>query len=246
VSRAIGVDIGGSGIKAAVVDIEKGDFEGKRVRIETPHPATPEAVVATTHEAIAGFPDDLPVGIGFPAAIIRGTVMTAAHVDPGWIGFAGTPAFEAGLERPCTMLNDADAAGLAEMRFGQGKGEDGVVAMLTLGTGIGSALFLNGQLVPNTEFGHMEIRGADAESRAAASRRKADDLSWSEWASLVDEVIHRVDLLIWPELVILGGGVSRRAEKFVPLLTARPRIEPAHLQNRAGIVGAACRASEVL
>jgi len=246
VSRAIGVDIGGSGIKAAIVDVEKGDFDGERVKIATPRPATPEAVVATTREAIAGFPADLPVGIGFPAAVLDGTVMTAAHVDPAWIGFAGTPAFAHAFERECTMLNDADAAGLAEMRFGSGEGEQGVVVMLTLGTGIGSALFINGELVPNTEFGHIEIRGQDAESRAAASRRKADDLSWTEWAALLDEAIHRLDLLLWPELVILGGGVSRKAEKFVPLLTARPRIVPARLLNRAGIVGAACRAREVL
>jgi polyphosphate glucokinase len=245
-SRAIGVDIGGSGIKAAVVDIDKGDFDGERVRFGTPQPATPEAVVATAREAIAEFPADLPVGIGFPAAILDGIVMTAAHVDPGWIGFPGNEAFEEGLGRRCAMLNDADAAGLAEMRFGRGRGEHGVVLMLTLGTGIGSALFLDGQLVPNTEFGHIEIRGQDAESRAAASRRKADDLSWNEWAALLDEAIQRLDLLVWPRLVILGGGVSRKAEKFIPLLTARPQIEAAQLQNRAGIVGAACRASEVL
>ena len=245
-SLAIGVDIGGSGIKAALVDVAAGDFAGERVRAETPQPATPEAVVSCTAQLLEGFPADLPVGIGFPAAIIDGSPTTATHVDDSWIGHPAVAAFTDGLGRACTMLNDADAAGLAEMRFGRGAGESGVVLMLTLGTGIGSALFLDGRLVPNTELGHIEIRGKDGEDRAAASRRKADGLSWPEWAARLEEYLTRLDLLIWPELVILGGGVSRKADKFIPLLDVRPPVVAARLQNRAGIVGAACRASEVL
>lgn len=245
-SHAIGVDIGGSGIKAAVVDIRKGDLVGERVRLDTPQPAEPEAVIETVRQTIDDLPANLPVGIGFPTAIVDGVIMTAAHVSQAWIGFQARGAFEKGLGRPCALLNDADAAGLAEARFGKGAGVPGVVLLLTLGTGIGSAVFIDGHLVPNTEFGHIEVRGMDGEKRAASSRRKAENLSWEEWAGRLDEFIHRVDRLLWPNLVILGGGVSRKSEKFVPLLTVRPPVVAADLENRAGIVGAACRASEVL
>lgn len=245
-TQAIGVDIGGSGIKAAIVDITQGDFVGDRVRLDTPQPAEPAAVVETARQAIADFPTDLPVGIGFPTAIVGGTIMTASHVSDSWIGFNGRAAFEEGLGRPCTLLNDADAAGLAEVRFGKGAGVPGVVLLLTLGTGIGSALFIDGHLVPNTEMGHIEVRGMDGEKRAAASRRAAEDLSWAEWAARLDEYLERVDRLLWPDLIILGGGVSRKADKFLPLLDVRPKVIAADLRNRAGIVGAACRASEVL
>ena len=245
-TQMVGVDIGGSGIKAGLVDVSTGELVGERVRVKTPQPAEPDAVVAATAEAIGGFSEDLPVGIGFPSAIVGGVIMTATHIADTWIGFNGEEAFEAVLGRRCTLLNDADAAGLAEARFGEGRGVPGVVLMLTLGTGIGSALFIDGRLVPNTEFGHIEIRGTAGENRAAASRRKADELSWKDWAGLVQEYLERVDRLVWPDLMILGGGVSRKAEKFVPLLHVRPKLVTARLKNRAGIIGAACRADEVL
>lgn len=243
--RALGVDIGGSGIKGALVDLARGALAVERLRLETPQPATPEAVIATAVEVIRSFDADGPVGIGLPAAIVGGEVMTAANLDPAWIGTSAERLFTAAAGRPCTVLNDADAAGLAEMRFGAGAGVAGVVLVLTLGTGIGSALFLDGRLVPNTELGHIEVRGKDAELRAAASVRKAKKLTMAAWAKRLDEYIDRVDRLLWPDLIILGGGISRRAGEFLPLLTPRPRVVPAALQNEAGIVGAALRAAEL-
>jgi polyphosphate glucokinase len=244
--RAVGVDIGGSGIKAAVVDNGVGDFVTERVRVATPKPGEPGAILAATQQAIAEFPPGLPVGLGFPGPIVDGRVMTAAHVSDTWIGHNAVEAFQQGLGRPCTVINDADAAGLAEVRFGQGADCSGVVLLLTLGTGIGSALFIDGTLVPNTELGHIEVRGMDGEMRAAASRRNVEGLTWKEWAGRLEEFITRVDRLIWPDLVILGGGVSRKSEKFMPYLNVRPKVVPALLKNRAGIIGAACRAIEVL
>ena len=244
-SPALGVDIGGSGIKGALVDLGRGALAVERVRLDTPQPATPEAVIATTAEVIRSFPSDGPVGIGLPAAIVGGVVMTAANLDPAWIGASAEQLFSAAVGRPCALLNDADAAGLAEVRYGAGAGVRGVVLVLTLGTGVGSALFLDGRLVPNTELGHIEVRGKDAELRAAASVRKAKKLSMEAWAARLDEYIDRIDQLLWPDLIILGGGISRRAAEFVPLLTPRPRVVPAALQNEAGIVGAALRAAEL-
>lgn len=241
---ALGVDIGGSGIKGAPVGLERGALAAERVRVETPQPATPEAVIAATAAVIAGFGMDGPVGIGLPAAIVGGRVMTAANLDQAWIGMDAERLFSAAVGRSCVLLNDADAAGLAEVRFGAGAGVPGVVLMLTLGTGIGSALFVDGRLVPNTELGHIEVRGKDAELRAAASVRKAKRLSMKAWARRLDEYIDRVDRLLWPDLIILGGGISRRAAEFLPHLTPRPRVVPAALQNEAGIVGAALRAAE--
>jgi polyphosphate glucokinase len=243
--RALGVDIGGSGIKGALVDLEHGVLAAERVRLETPQPATPGAVVAAAAEVIRSFEADGPVGIGLPAAIVGGEVMTAANLDKAWIGASAETLFTAAVGRPCAILNDADAAGLAEMRFGAGAGVRGVVLVLTLGTGIGSALFLDGRLVPNTELGHIEVRGKDAELRAAATVRKAKKLSMERWARRLDEYIDRVDQLLWPDLIILGGGISRRADEFLHLLTPRPRVVPAALQNEAGIIGAALRAAEL-
>ena len=176
-ASAIGIDIGGTGIKAAAVDVQEGRLASDRVRLLTPHPATPEAVVATAGEAIASLPGDGPVGIGLPAAIVDGHVMTAANLAKEWVGVGVRHAFSEAFGRPAVVLNDADAAGLAEMRFGAGRGESGVVMVLTLGTGIGSALFIDGELVPNTELGHLEMRGKDAEERAAASVRERKGLS---------------------------------------------------------------------
>lgn len=241
--RALGVDIGGSGIKAAVVDCATGELVGERVRLDTPRPGTPEAVIAATREAMAEFPADLPVGVGFPGPVVRGTIMAATHMDDAWIGLDAEAAFAAGLGRSCTVLNDADAAGLAEVEFGAGAGRPGVVVVLTLGTGIGSAVFLDGQLVPNTEFGHIEIDGMAGERRAAASRRTAEDLSWEAWAARLETYLSRLDRLIWPDLIILGGGVSRKQQKFLHLLSVRPTLMVAELRNRAGIIGAATRAA---
>ena len=241
----IGVDIGGSGIKAGVVDARRGALIGDRIRVETPQPAVPEAVVQATAGIIAALgPDAGPVGIGLPSALVDGTAMTAANIDPSWIGVKAAELFSEAVGRPCVVLNDADAAGLAEIRFGAGKGVPGVVLMLTLGSGIGSALFVDGVLVPNTELGHIEIRGKDAELRASAGARERRGLSVREWAPLLDEYLDRVDKLIWPDLIILGGGISKRADKFLGLLTVRPRIVAATLRNEAGIVGAAMRARE--
>lgn len=239
----LGVDIGGSGIKAALVDVERGTLVGDRVRVETPQPAAPEAVLRATADLVAGMGEG-PVGVGFPAAILRGRVMTASNIDRRWIGLQADHLLTEALGRPVSLLNDADAAGLAEVRFGAGRDVPGVVLMLTLGTGIGSALFLDGRLVPNTELGHLEIRGKDAERRAASSVRTERHLSWARWARRLNEVLDRIDLLFWPDLVILGGGVSRRADRFLPLIATRPRVVAARLQNEAGIVGAALRAAE--
>lgn len=242
---AIGIDIGGTGIKAAAVDLEAGDLAGERIRIPTPHPPTPDAVMETAANTIATLPADAAVGVGFPAAFVDGEVMESPNMDPAWIGLNARDAFTARLGRPVTLLNDADAAGLAEVRFGAGKGVRGVVLVLTLGTGIGSALFTDGHLVPNTEIGHIELRGKDAELRAAASVRERKDLSWKRWARRLNEYLQAVDRLFWPDLIILGGGVSKKPEKFVPHLDVRPPLEPAQLANRAGIVGAALRAAEL-
>jgi polyphosphate glucokinase len=241
------VDIGGSGIKAGIVDARRGVLVGERVRVATPQPAVPEAVVAATAALVAGLGADAgPVGIGVPGAIVSGRVMTAANIDHSWIGVEAADLFSAAIGRPCVVLNDADAGGLAEMRFGAGRGVKGAVLFLTLGTGIGSALFLDGALVPNTELGHIEIRGKDAETRASAGARDRRGLSFAEWAPLLNEYLNRIDALIWPDLVILGGGISRKASKFLPLLDVRPPVVAAALQNEAGMVGTAMRAREVL
>jgi polyphosphate glucokinase len=243
----IGVDIGGSGIKGAVVDPRRGELKGERIRVETPQPATPEAVVAATASLIAELgPDGGPVGIGLPSPIVDGTAMMAANIDKSWIGVNAAEAFSEAVGRECIVINDADAAGLAEVRFGAGRGVPGVVLLLTLGTGIGSALFVDGALVPNMELGHIEIRGKDAERRASAGARERKGLSFAHWAPILNEYVDRIDALVWPDLIILGGGVSKRADKFVHLLDVRPPPVAATLRNEAGIVGAAMRARELL
>ena len=242
--QAIGIDVGGSGVKAALVDTRTGEFIGERVRVDTPQPATPDAVVAATRDLIAHLPADAPIGVGFPAPVVDGVTTTASHVDPAWVGASARDLFTRGLGRPVVLLNDADAAGVGEARFGAARGAPGVVVVLTLGTGIGSAVLHDGVLLPNTELGHLEIRGKAAEARAASAVRKAEGLSWHLWAERLSEVIGVIDRLLWPDLVLLGGGVSRKAEKFVPLLDARPPVRAAQLQNRAGIAGAAALAAE--
>jgi polyphosphate glucokinase len=240
----IGIDVGGTGIKAAIVETASGELTTPRVRVPTPHPATPKAVAKATAGLVADLARDLHAGIGFPAVVLRGVVKTAANVDPSWIDNQADELFADALGRSLLIGNDADAAGLAEMRFGVGRGQAGTVLMLTLGTGIGSALFRDGVLVPNTELGHIQVRGKDAERRAAASIRVSKGLSWSAWSKRLAEYVNVVDSLLWPDLVIIGGGISKEADKFIHELPSRVQCVPAQLQNQAGIVGAAMLAAE--
>jgi polyphosphate glucokinase len=247
---AIGIDVGGSGIKAAAVDLDTGRLASSRHRVATPQPSTPEAVVAAMKRLVkriadeCGLAPEVPVGVGFPSVVIDGVTKTSANVDPGWTDFDADAALEEALARPVHVVNDADAAGIAEIRFGAGQDEMGSVFVITLGTGTGSALFSDGRLVPNLELGHMEIRGRDAERRSAAAARLRRGLSWKAWASDLDEHLLAIEKLFSPRLFIIGGGVSKRAERFVPRLTVKAPVVPAKLLNDAGIVGAALVAAE--
>ncbi|MEU0668851.1 polyphosphate--glucose phosphotransferase [Streptomyces lavendulocolor] len=243
--NVFGVDIGGSGIKGAPVDLERGDLAEPRHKVLTPHPATPDGVAGCVAEVVEHFGWSGPVGVTFPGVVTGSTIRTAANVDKGWIGVDAAALLGERLSgMPITVLNDADAAGIAEMTFGAGRGRKGAVIMLTFGTGIGSALFTDGRLVPNTELGHLELDGHEAEKRASTKAKEDKDLSWEEWAHRVRKYLAHLEMLFSPELFIVGGGVSRKAEKFVPLLTdVRAEIVPAELQNNAGIVGAAMAAA---
>ncbi len=244
-SSIIGIDIGGSGIKGAPVDIAAGKLSGERIRLVTPQPATPQAVAATVAELVGQLKAPGRLGITLPAVVRQGIVETAANIDPAWVGTNATQLFAEATGREVVVVNDADAAGLAEVRFGAGKGRTGVVLMLTLGTGIGSALFVNGVLVPNTELGHVELDGkGDAEDWCAASVREHDDLSWKEWAKRLQRYFRLLESVIWPDLIIIGGGVSDKSDKFLPRIDLRTEIVPAVLENEAGIVGAAMVAAE--
>ena len=240
--NVFGLDIGGSGIKGAPVDMATGTLLSDRKRIPTPQPATPDAMLLTAAEVVKQFGWQGPIGCGFPAVVKAGVVCTAANIDPSWIGFDLRQGLQQALDLPVEVLNDADAAGMAEMRYGAGRGVDGVVLMVTLGTGIGTALFVKGQLVPNTELGHIMIRGKDAEHRAAARVREEKGLSWKQYAQRVDEYLDEMQRLFWPDLIIIGGGVSKDAEKFFPRLTSQVKIVPAQMLNNAGIAGAALAA----
>jgi polyphosphate glucokinase len=243
VTHVLGIDIGGTGIKAAPVDTATGELTAERQKLATPHPSTPDAVVDVVAQLVRAFDWTGPAGLTFPGVVVDGVIQTAANVDHAWIGVDAVKTFEAGTKLPVTVLNDADAAGVAEMRFGAGKGVGGTVLLLTFGTGIGSALFTDGVLVPNTEFGHIQIRGKDAERRASEVAREEHDLSWDSWAGRVDEYLSHVEALLSPRLIIIGGGISRKADKFLSLLTGlRAKVVPAGLQNDAGIVGAAMAA----
>ncbi len=238
--QRLGIDIGGSGIKGAPVDLDAGKFARERLRIPTPDGGKPDDVARVVAEIVAHFPDtDGPVGCTFPAVMSSGVALTAANVDKSWIGTDAQALFEQVAGRKFVVVNDADAAGIAEMRFGAGKNEKGVVLMLTLGTGIGSALFVDGVLVPNTEFGHLEVNGTQAEDLAAESVREEHDLKWKQWAERLDEVIAAIDRVLWPQVIMIGGGVSKKSEKFLPHLHPRARTIPAQLLNDAGIIGAA-------
>jgi polyphosphate glucokinase len=238
--HALGIDIGGTGIKAAPVDVAAGKLLADRQKIATPRPAVPDAIADVVKQLTTSFSWSGPVGITFPGVVIDGVTRTAPNLDPAWIGLDAGSLFGKAAGNPVRVLNDADAAGVAEMTFGAGAGEKGTALMLTFGTGIGSALFTRGVLVPNTEFGHIEIHGQDAETRASERAKVLHDLSWGKWAGRVDEYLQHMEALVSPHLIIIGGGISKQSDKFVPRLTGvRARIVPAALLNDAGIVGAA-------
>lgn len=243
--RAFGIDIGGSGIKGAPVDLAAGGLSAERVRLETPERSTPKAVAAVVREVVDSFrlPADLPVGVTFPAPIQYGVAKSAANVDDSWIGTDVTAVVGEATGRRVLAVNDADAAGYAEVLYGAARDHDGVVLVITLGTGIGSCLVVDGTLVPNTELGHLEVDGADAETRASAAAREREDLDWGAWAQRLQRYFRTVEDLLWPDLFVVGGGVSKRHEEFLPLLDLRTPIVPAALRNDAGIVGAAALAA---
>lgn len=240
----LGIDIGGSGIKGAPVNVMSGELLAARERIPTPQPSTPKAVAGAVRQLCEHFSWQGPVGCTFPAIIRGGVALSAANVDKGWIGtnVEQLLARETGL--PVRVLNDADAAGLAEARFGAGRGQQGVVLLLTLGTGIGSALLHDGHLVPNTELGHLEFRGKELEHYASDKVREDEDLSWKKWGERLSDSLRYLDGLFSPELFIVGGGVSKKSEKFLPLSGLKTPVKPAELRNQAGMVGAALYAAQ--
>ncbi len=241
---ALGVDVGGTGIKGAVVDLGTGALVGDRHRIPTPQPATPEAVGQTIAEIAQSFSFTGPVGVDFPGVVLDGVVQTAANVDDSWIGTSLPETVGHFLPGPSAYLNDADAAGLAEVTYGAGRGKRGTIIVVTFGTGIGTALIHDGHLVPNAELGHIEIDGADAEIAAAGIAREREDLSWEDWAARASRYLQALEALLWPGLFILGGGISKKPEKWVPHLKTRTPLVMAELKNHAGIVGAALAADE--
>lgn len=239
-NRGFGVDVGGSGVKGGLVDLTTGELIGERFKLDTPQPSTPEAVAETVAKIVEHFEWDGEIGITLPCVVTDGVARTAANVDKAWIGTDARALFRTHLgDREITVLNDADAAGLAEDKFGGGKDAEGVVILLTFGTGIGSAVMQNGVLLPNTELGHLEVDGMEAEHRAASSVKEREDLSYKQWAKEVSRVLSTIEALFWPDLFIAGGGISRKAEKWVPLLTNDTPVQAATLRNTAGIVGAA-------
>ncbi len=238
--RGFGIDVGGSGIKGGIVDLDTGELIGDRIKLLTPQPATPSAVAKTIAEVVNGFGWTGPLGVTYPGVVTHGVVQTAANVDKAWIGTNAHDIISSELNgQDVTVLNDADAAGLAEERYGAGKGNSGLVVLLTFGTGIGSAVIHNGTLIPNTEFGHLEVGGKEAEQRAASSVKERNDWSYEKWAKEVTKVLIAIENVMWPDLFIAGGGISRKADKWVPLLENRTPVVPAALENTAGIVGAA-------
>lgn len=240
-TTAFGVDIGGSGIKGAPVDLVRGELADKRHRIPTPRPATPQAVGEVVRDLMDHFGWGGAAGCTFPAVVQGGITRTAANVNDAWIDCRADETLSTITGRELHLINDADAAGLAEVRFGAARDVGGVVVVLTLGTGIGSAIFLDGRLLPNTEFGHLEVRGKAAEQRASDRTRKTKELGWQQWAGRLEEVLRRIEDLLWPDLFVIGGGVSKRHESFLPLVKTRTPVVPAALRNDAGIIGAALR-----
>jgi len=238
--KVLGIDIGASGVKGAIVDTEKGEMISERIRLVTPQPATPEAVAKTVKELAKqiGWKDGL-IGVGFPAIVKKGVAHSAANIDKSWIGTSITKALSNTTNCPVVAVNDADAAGIAAVKFGAGKGKKGVVFLITLGSGIGSALFLDGELIPNTELGHFQLEGMVAEHYASNNARKKFDLSWEEWGKRLNTYLKSLNRLFSPDLVLLGGGVSKKFEKYGKYLTVKMNVKPAELRNDAGIIGAA-------
>ena len=239
---AIGIDIGGTGIKGALVDVKNGEMIGDRVRVETPEGGSTDDIIATVKALLKKLPqtsEQTPVGICFPAVVQHGVTKSAANISKKWIGFNADKAFTKALGRDVHLVNDADAAGLAEMRFGAGRAERGLVIMTTLGTGIGSALFYDQTLIPNAELGHLEIDGVDYESMASFAAKERENLSWSEWAERLQKYYSTLERLFSPDMIIVGGGVSKQHEEFLPLLDINCEIVPAEMRNNAGILGAA-------
>jgi polyphosphate glucokinase len=238
----LGIDVGGSGVKGAPVDLTTGEFAAKRMRVDTPVPSTPTAVAAVIAQVADHFDDvrgDSPIGVTIPGVVTHGVVRSAANIDKLWLDFDAEPMLEKVLEHDIILVNDADAAGVAELHYGAAKGHKGLVVMTTLGTGIGSALIYDGVLIPNSELGHLEIDGHDAETRAASSIKEKEGLSYAEWATRLQRYYSQLEALLWPDLIVVGGGVSKDADQFLPLLKLRTPIVPATLRNKAGIIGAA-------
>ena len=242
--QCLGIDIGGSGIKGAIVDVGSGQLLSERLRIATPSPATPQAVAAATAELVKQLHWQGPIGCGFPAVIVHGIARSAANIDSGWIGADVAGILGEATGCPCFVINDADAAGLAEMRFGSGKDRMGSVMVLTLGTGIGSGMFIDGILYPNSELGHLRLKAGPAEHYASAAVRKKEGLDWQPWARRLNKFFTQVERLFSPDLIIIGGGVSRKHDEFFPFLKVQAELLPAQLRNQAGIIGAACLAAE--
>jgi polyphosphate glucokinase len=240
----LGIDIGGSGVKGAPVDTVRGELLAERYRVPTPQPSDVTRVVEAVAEVAGQFDGYDRVGVTFPGVVVDGVTRTAANVDKSWLDAHAADLFSDRLGKPVTVLNDADAAGVAEVEFGAGRNQRGLVMMLTFGTGIGSALFLDGALIPNTEFGHLELQGKDAELRASDRIREAEDMSWEKWAGRVQEYLRHVEMLLSPRLFIIGGGVSKKADRFFPLIDIRTPFVPATLLNNAGIIGAAVTAEQ--
>lgn len=245
-TNPVGVDFGGSGVKAAPVDLRTGEFARERERIDTPVPSTPEAVAEVMVELLARLqtPPDAVVGVTVPGVVRHGVVRTAANIDPSWMGTDAAGVVGDRLGRRVVVLNDADAAGLAEARYGAAAGRSGLVILTTLGTGIGSAMVHDGVLVPNSELGHLEVDGINAESRASNRARKEEGLSWEDWADRLTRYYRTVEFLFSPDLFVVGGGVSKSVERYLPLLDIETEIVPAQLRNTAGVVGAALHAHE--
>ena len=237
--RVLGIDIGGSGVKGAPVDTRRGVLLARRHRILTPKPATPEAVIEVVAGIVEHFNWKGAVGVGFPGVVKRGITLTAINLDRAWVDIDADALFTDKLGLSVHMINDADAAGLAEMKFGAGKDHKGVVVLVTLGTGLGTAVFLDGKLMPNTELGHIEMNGKDAEIQAAERIRVQQNLSWKKWAKRLDDYLGRLEFYLRPDMIILGGGASQDADRFIPRLNREAEIVPAALLNEAGIVGAA-------
>ena len=246
----LGIDFGGTGIKSALIDMTTGELVSRRVRLNTPRPATPDAVAATIASIVATvaldreIPAGTPVGLGLPGVVKSGVVLTAANIDKAWIGASADEVVGAALGRRVYSMNDADAAGLAEVRLGAGRDVRGTVLLLTVGTGIGSGLFVNGQLVPNTELGHIEVNGRDAETRLSGTARQRRRLRWKSWALEFNEYLARIEAYLWPDLIILGGGVSKVIDKYRTELKSRAPIEVAQYRNTSGIIGAALHAAD--